>query len=183
MGRNGDRGGAWLITLWTYGGKPIFSEPGAAALFCRILGSLRHRIGFRLRAYVVLPDRVRLILGAEDDDPRSVQIVAQRLKSRFAREANHRSGRLGLVWQDADHRMALPTAADVARRVAFLHHAPVLARLVRHPREWRYSSFRAWEGEERPPVPVDLPGESRALLGEKRAFPGARAAGHSRRVT
>ncbi|HKN48091.1 MAG TPA: hypothetical protein VJ144_08980 [Candidatus Polarisedimenticolia bacterium] len=177
MGRNCDRGGAWLITLWTYGGKRIFAEPGAAALFCKILGSLRHRIGFRLRAYVVMPDRVRLILAAEDDDPRSVQVVAQRLKSRFAREANHRSGRLGLVWQDADHRMALPTAADVARRVEFLHHAPVLARLVRHPREWRYSSFRAWEGEGRAPVPIDVPGERRAALGARPA------GGHPRRVT
>ncbi len=168
---DGDHARAWLITFWTYAGKAIFTEAAASCLFCRVLGSLRHRLGFRLRAYVVLPDRVRLIIAAEDDDPRSVQIVVHRLKSRFAREANHRSGRLGLVWQDADQLTSLPTAGDVARRADYLHHAPVLSRLVRHPVEWRYSSYRAWAGEGRGPVPVDLPGEERAVAPRRASRP------------
>src|SRR5207245_3917828 len=148
---------SYLITLWTYGGRPLFADPETAALFCRILGGLRHRLGFRLPAYVVLPDRVRFIIAANDDDPRWVQVIVQRLKSRFAREANDRRGRAGLVWQDADQRVPLPSEDDVARRADFLHRSPVMARLARHPGEWRYSSFRAWTGEGRTPVPVDLP--------------------------
>lgn len=161
MGRNGDHDRGWLITLWAYAGKKLFADAGSAILFCRVLGSLRHRLGFRLRAYVVLPDRVRLIIAAEDDDPRSIQVVVHRLKSRFAREVNHRAGRLGLVWQDADQLTCLPTAADVARRAEFLHNAPVHWRLARHAAEWRYSSFHAWTGAGRGPVAVDLPGEAR----------------------
>jgi putative transposase len=154
---HGRDGTVYLVTLWTYGGRPIFADPAAAGLFCRILASLRHRLGFRLHAYVVLPDRVRLILGANDGDPRWVQVIVQRLKSRFAREANVRAGRLGLVWQDAEQRVPLETAAEVARRAEFLHRNPVMARLASHPGEWRYSSFRAWSGQGRTPAPVDLP--------------------------
>jgi putative transposase len=150
-------GTAYLLTFWTYGGAPILADPARAALFCRVLGSLRHRLGFRLHAYVVLPDRVRLIVGARDDDPRWVQMVAQRLKSRFAREVNARSGRLGLIWQDADQRLPLRDPDDLARRAEFLHRSPVMARLARHPGDWRFSSFRAWAGEARTPAPVDLP--------------------------
>jgi putative transposase len=168
MGGNGARDTSYLVTLWTYGGRPIFADPQTAGLFCRILGSLRHRLGFRLRAYVVLPDRVRLILAASDDDPRWVQMIAQRLKSRFARELNHRAGRMGLVWQDADQRASLATPEDVALRADFLHRAPVMARLARDPGAWRFSSFRAWSGTGRAPVPVDLP--------------EARSSAHSRRV-
>jgi len=153
----GERAQTYLVTLWTYGTQPTFADPVKAALFCRVLGSLRHRLGFRLHAYVVLPDRVRLILSAGDEDPRWVQVAVQRLKSRFARELNARSGRLGLVWQDADQRLPLRGPEDVQRRADFLHRNPVMAGLARRPGDWRYSSFRAWTGEGRTPAPVDLP--------------------------
>ena len=157
MQAHGENGTAYLLTFWTYGGAPIFADPVRAALFCRVLASLRHRLGFRLHAYVVLPDRVRLIVGARDGDARWAQIVAQRLKSRFAREVNARSGRLGLVWQDADQRLPLRDRDDLGRRAEFLHHCPVIARLALTPGEWRFSSFRAWAGVGRTPAPVDLP--------------------------
>src|SRR6266545_2895988 len=54
---------AYLVTLWTYGIEPLFADPVRAALFFHVLGGQRRRLGFRLHAYVVLPDRVRLILG------------------------------------------------------------------------------------------------------------------------
>ncbi len=152
---------AYLVTLWTYGIEPLFADPARAALFFHVLGGLRHRLGFRLHAYVVLPDRVRLILGVPGADMRSVRLSVQRLKSRFAREVNARSGRLGLVWQDADQTLPLRSADDVRRRADFLHHNPVMAGLARAPGEWRWSSYRAWAGHGRTPLPVDLPaGES-----------------------
>ena len=157
MERDNGRDTSYLVTLWTYGGKPIFSETSNAALFCRALAALRQRLGFRLRAYVILPDRVRLIVSAAGDDPLGIQVVVQRLKSRFARELNHRRGRLGLVWQDAEQRMPLRSEEDVAHRAEFMHRTPVMARLVRHPGEWRLSSYRAWAGTGKAPVPVDLP--------------------------
>jgi REP element-mobilizing transposase RayT len=148
---------SYLVTLWTYRNRPLFSDPAVAGLFCRVLGDLRLRLGFRLHAYVLLPDRVRIIVGGNDDDPRSVQVIVQRLKSRFAREANDRSGRLGLVWEDADQRVALVRGAEIARRADGLHRSPAWARLVPHPAQWRWSSYRDWSGLGHSPLPVDLP--------------------------
>ena len=171
MQAHGEDGSAYLLTFWTYGGAPIFADPLRAALFCRVLGSLRQRLGFRLHAYVILPDRVRLIVGARDPDARWVRIVAQRLKSRFAREVNARSGRLGLVWQDADQRLPLRDRDDLGRRAEFLHRCPVIARLALTPGDWRYSSFRAWAGEGRTPAPVDLPEAARPAAPARRPEP------------
>jgi len=148
---------AYLVTLWTYGIEPLFADHSRAALFFHVLGGLRQRLGFRLYAYVVLPDRVRLILGAQGADMRSVRLTVQRLKSRFAREVNARSGRLGLVWQDADQTLPLVGADDVKRRADFLHQNPVMAGLARKPGDWRWSSYRAWAGHGRTPLSVDLP--------------------------
>jgi len=147
---------AFLVTLWTYGIEPLFADHARAALFFHVLGGLRQRLGFRLHAYVLLPDRVRLILGAPGADMRSVRMTVQRLKSRFAREVNVRSGRRGLVWQDADQTLPLVGADDVRRRADFLHHNPVIAGLALTPGDWRWSSYRAWAGHGRTPLPVDL---------------------------
>lgn len=161
MGRK-EHSQVFLVTLWTYGARPTFADPAAAALFCRVLGQLRQRLGFRVHAYVVLPDRARLILGASDSDPRWVRMAVQRLKSRFAREWNSRSGRLGLVWQDADQRSPLGGVDDIRRRADLLHRNPVLSGLAGRPEAWRYSSYRAWNGGGRTPAPVDLPGGRQA---------------------
>ncbi len=146
----------YLVTLWTYGLEPLFADPVRTALFLHVLGGLRQKLGFRLHAYVVLPDRVRLILGTPGADMRAVRLSVQRLKSRFAREVNARSGRSGLVWQDADQTLPLANADEVRRRIDFLHHNPVMAGLARNPSEWRWSSYRAWAGHGRTPIAVDL---------------------------
>jgi REP-associated tyrosine transposase len=151
----------FLVTLWTYGIEPLFADSARTALFLRVLGGLRQKLGFQLHAYVVLPDRVRLVLGASGGDARAVRLTVQRLKSRFAREVNTRTGRLGLVWQDADQTLPLLSALDVRRRVDFVHNNPVLAGLVRDPAEWRWSSYRAWAGRGRIPLAVDrLPADA-----------------------
>ena len=148
---------AYLLTLWTYQERPVLADADAARLFCRVLGHLRRRLAFHLHAFVVLPDRVRLIVATPDGDPRSVQVVVSRLKSRFAREWNTRRGRLGLVWQDADQMAALQGLDQIARRADLLHRSPVMAGLVRRPREWPWSSARPWAGAGRAPATVDLP--------------------------
>ncbi len=148
---------AYQVTFSTYGGRPILAKASRAALFCMVLGHLRRRLGFALHAYVLLPDRVRLILGALDDDPRSVRFVVQQLKSRFAREVNSRRGRSGLVWQDGIELIRLASPDHIVRRAVLLHRNPILARLTTEARAWRWSSYRGWSGEGRPPVGVDLP--------------------------
>ena len=148
----------YLVTLWTYGGRALFTDAATAMLFCRVLTHLRRRLGFRVHAFVLLPDRARMILGSADRDPGWIQPAVRRLKQRFAREYNVRAGRLGLVWQDAEQRLPLAGPEDVARRADLLHRLPILAGLAGKPDQWRFSSARAWSGTGPTPVPVDPPG-------------------------
>ena len=157
MRAHGPNGAVYLITMRTHGGRALFAQASGAALFCTVLRRLKRRLGFRLHAFVLLPDRVRLLLGLGDRDPRSVRMVVQQLKSRFAREANARAGRLDRLWQDEDQRSEIPPQ-DISRRADYIHRSPLMARLARAPGEWRWSSYRAWAGEGPAPVPIDLPG-------------------------
>lgn len=148
---------AFQIGFSTYGGRPTLADTGSAALFCRVLGHLRRRLGFSLHAYVLLPDRVRMILGSLDDDPRGARLIAQQVRSRFAREVNVRRGRPGLVWQDGIEVVRLASARHVIRHAHLLHRAPIITRLAAEPGDWRWSSYRGWSGDGQPPVGVDLP--------------------------
>lgn len=148
---------AYQVGFSTYGGRPILADTSRAALFCKVLGHLRRRLGFSLHAYVLLPDSVRLILGALDDDPRSVRLITQQLKSRFAREVNVQRGRPGLVWRDGVDVVRLASPRHVIRHAHLLHRAPIFTRLTTEPGGWRWSSYRGWSGEGHPPVGIDLP--------------------------
>lgn len=148
---------AYQVAFSTYGGRPILADAKRAALFCRVLGHLRRRLGFLLHAYVLLPDTVRMILGALDDDPRGALLITQQLRSRFARELNVRRGRPGLVWRDGIEVIRLASSRHVVRHAHLLHRAPIITRLATEPSDWRWSSYRGWSGEGHPPVGIDFP--------------------------
>jgi hypothetical protein len=152
------RGGriAWLVALQTFGGRPTLA--GAhAALFCRVLASLHRRVDFRLHAFVVLPDRARLIVALADGEARSVEALVQRLRSRFSRELREKARWPGQVFRDQTPMLSIAGHDALERRAEFLHRLPVLMGLAAEPRDWRWSSVRGWEGGGRPPAPVDRP--------------------------
>jgi hypothetical protein len=153
---------AWLVALQTYGNRPSLAGTHAA-LFCRVLSSLHRRVDFRLHAFVVLPDRARLIVALSDGEARSVEALVHRLRSRFGRELRDRARFSGRVFRDGIPMLPIASREAIERRAEFLHRLPVLMGLAAQPRDWRWSSVRAWEGGGRPPAPVDRP--DRALPG------------------
>ncbi|HZN02274.1 MAG TPA: hypothetical protein VFD06_01680 [Candidatus Polarisedimenticolia bacterium] len=156
-----DRDGAYLLSLSTYGHRPALAG-SHAGLFCRVLARLHRRLDFRLHAYVVLPDRARLIVATPDGRLGSIERLAQRLRSRFGRELQWRARWPGPVFRDGVVIVPVGHGVSMARRVEFLHRLPVLMGLAGEPGDWRWSSVRGWTGSGRPPAPVDLPRPSPA---------------------
>ena len=152
---------AYLLAFSTTGHRPALAGLHAA-LFCRVLARLHRRLDFRLYAFVVLPDRARLIVATGDGSRPSVERLAQRLRSRLGRELQWRARWPGPVFRDAAPVVAVGSGATMLRRVDFLHRLPVLMGLVSEPRDWRWSSVRGWSGSGRPPAPVDRPPQGSA---------------------
>jgi len=154
---------AWLVAFSTHGQRPALAG-SHAALFCRILARLHRRLDFRLYAFVVLPDRARLIVATPGGDAASIERLAQRLRSRLGRELQWRTRWPGPVLRDAVTVAVAGRGALLARRVDFLHRLPVLMGLVDDPCDWRWSSVRGWNGIGRAPAPLDGPGDGGSAM-------------------
>jgi hypothetical protein len=157
--------------LATFAQRPALAG-SHAAIFCRVLARLHRRLDFRLYAFVVLPDRARLIVATSDGTLDSVERLAQRLRSRLGRELEWRTRWPGPVLREATGVVPVGGGTALVRRVEFLHRLPVLMGLVEEPLEWRWSSYRSWRGIGRPPVPVDRPRLAAPGENPARAFNG-----------
>ena len=162
---------AWLVAFSTHGQRPALAG-SHAALFCRILARLHRRLDFRLYAFVVLPDRARLIVATPDGTAASIERLAQRLRSRLGRELQWRTRWPGPVLRDTVTVTVAGRGALLARRVDFLHRLPVLMGLVDEPCDWRWSSVRGWSGVGRSPAPLDRPRAARSDAGPGEALSG-----------
>src|SRR5271157_635441 len=94
---------------------------------------------YRLRAWVIMPNHVHVLLRPMTPVP----VITRWLKGSTARQANLILGRTGeSFWQDEsfDHRVRDEMELD--RIVCYVEHNPVSAGLARNPRDWAWSSAR-----------------------------------------
>ena len=94
---------------------------------------------YQLRAWVIMPNHVHLLLRPEA----SLPVITRWLKGSTARQANLILGRTGeAFWQDEsfDHRVRDEVELD--RIVRYVEHNPVSAGLAANPRDWPWSSAR-----------------------------------------
>ena len=91
---------------------------------------------YQLRAWVIMPNHVHLLLRPQTELP----VVTRWLKGSTARQSNLILGRTGeTFWQDEsfDHRRG---EEELERIVRYVKHNPVNAGLVMNPSDWQWSS-------------------------------------------
>jgi len=92
---------------------------------------------FRLHAYVVMANHVHVLLAPL----RSLAEITRLVKGATARHANNILGRTGVpFWQDESFDHWIRSAAEWNRIRDYIERNPVLAGLVRNPKDWPWSS-------------------------------------------
>jgi REP element-mobilizing transposase RayT len=92
---------------------------------------------YRLRAWVIMPNHVHVLLQPKTSMP----VITRWLKGSTARHANLILGRTGeAFWQDEsfDHRVR--DEAELDRIVRYVEYNPVSTGLAANPRAWAWSS-------------------------------------------
>ncbi len=121
--------------------RPIFDTPEPRDTFCKILDETQEKYHFNLYGYVVMPTHIHLLLSEPQDRPLSTAI--QVIKQRFARTRIEQE-----VWELRYYDFNVFTARKRIEKIEYMHNNPVTAGLVATPRDWLWSSYRAYVGLE-----------------------------------
>ena len=163
------RGHLHFITCSCDRRRPLLGSVHARDLFLRILGEVRARYRFALVGFVVMPEHFHLLMGEpEVGNPSKVmQVLKQRVsRSMRRRRRRPRSGQLRLwpegeagdtkrFWQPRFYDFNVWSRKKRNEKLHCMHMNPVKRKLVRHPKQWPWSSYLFYANGEQGRVPID----------------------------
>ncbi len=158
---------ARFLTFSTYTRLPLFQIDTIRGLFAGHLARARDRDGFRLLAWVVMPEHIHLIIW-QGESPITRSLLA--LKSGFAREVLGRwreldapvlarltdaQGRQRFWQRGGGYDRNIRDEDELREKITYIHNNPVKRGLVGRPTDWAWSSARWYDGDRDGPVPID----------------------------
>ena len=147
MKRHYGQGDLHFVTFRCYRRRPLLGTARARDRFVKILNEVRHRHGFRLVGYVVMPEHVHLLMSEPERGNPSLAI--QSLKQRSSRAIRHGEPQF---WQYRFYDFNVWSARKRIEKLRYMHRNPVTRVLVTAPEEWRWSSYRWYAFAEPGPV-------------------------------
>ena len=166
--RYDEPGQVHCLTFSCFRRQPLFRGQRAPAWFCEVLDAARRKEPFDLWAWVIMPEHVHVVLWPHPGSRigRVLRFLKRPLTDRaivWVRAnapdflprlaATHADGTVSHhFWQaGGGYDRNLRSVSEVHEKITYIHHNPVHRGLVDHPRDWPWSSWRAWhEGVEEP---------------------------------
>ena len=147
------------ITCSCYKRLALFQNDSIKDRFVQHLRMTQEDYGFRLYAWVLMPEHFHLLLRPADPNDTMTPIV-RRLKAGFAKRVIDRWRELNApilpritdasdavrFWQrGGGYDRNLYSESELMEKIAYVHRNPVKRGLVAAPSEWAWSSARAYE--------------------------------------
>jgi len=164
------KGDLHFITFSCYRRLPLLKTARARDLFVKELGKVRDEMGFHLLGYVVMPEHVHLLMSEPKAGTPSTAL--HKLKLRVARKLRARRravhpGQLRLpfaetgeplraFWQARFYDFNVYSEGKKKEKLNYMHANPVIRGLVKHPQDWRWSSWGFYYGGEKGLVSIDV---------------------------
>jgi len=154
------KGDLHFITFSCYRRLPLLKTARARDIFVKELGRVREEMGFHLLGYVVMPEHVHLLMSEPKRGTPSN--VLQKLKLRVSRKLRKRgrpafAGQMRLpfaetgeplraFWQARFYDFNVYSKGKKREKLNYMHANPVIRGLVKHPRDWAWSSWGFYYG-------------------------------------
>jgi len=148
-------GHAHLVSLWGHSGQRVFLDDVDRKQFLAALreSSLQHKVA--ILAYVLLDDRVHLVLVPEQ--AAALGAVMQGLGRRYGAGFNRRHGRHGSLWDGRYRAAVMQPGETVLQAMVFIDGMVVSRGLAEQPQDHGWSSARHHLGEWRDGLTSDGP--------------------------
>jgi len=164
------RGHLHFLTFSCYRRLPLLKTARARHLFVRELARVRAKYEFLLVGYVVMPEHVHLLISEpKKGTPSTVlQMLKQRVlqKSRRKRRSvSPKQLRLAFpeqaesprsFWQARFYDFNVHSAKKRREMLDYMHSNPVTRGLVRHPKDWSWSSWAFYTKGEAGLIGIDI---------------------------
>jgi putative transposase len=119
----------------------IFFAPGDYASYRDWLAAAAAEYGLQVHAYVLMTNHVHLLATPTRAD--SLPLVMQSLGRRYVRHVNAAYRRSGTLWEGRYRAAPIDSEAYFLDCCRYIELNPVRARMTAHPRDYRWSSYRA----------------------------------------
>ena len=163
------RGDLHFVTFSCYRRLPLLGTRRARNRFVKILDQVRARHGFRLIGCVVMPEHVHLLLTepSKGNPSKVLQVLKQKVSAAL-RKGRRKTppNQLPLqfpgtstdkkhFWQRRFYDFNVWSEKKLWEKLNYMHRNPVERKLVRHPKEWPWSSWSHYEKREEGLLRID----------------------------
>lgn len=168
------RGDLHFVTFSCYRRRQYLGTARARDRFIRILGEERERYEFRLFGYLVMPEHVHLLMSEpERGNPSKVlQALKQKVSRALRRKPKRNVAQLAFAfgaeaekarafWQRRFYDFNVWSAKKVFEKLEYMHENPVKRGLVRHAKDWPWSSWSHYAKRGRGLMEIDSLTEKR----------------------
>jgi putative transposase len=141
--------------------SPCFFKEGDYYRYLGELGQLSRAQGVAIHAYVLMTNHVHLLATAQHEDgiPQLMKFLGQR----YVQYVNRKHERSGSLWEGRFRSCLVDTESYLLTCHRYIETNPVRAGMVRHPADYRWSSYRA--NAEGWPDPLLSPHDVVKMLG------------------
>jgi len=133
-------GAPHLVTQRGNRGQKVFFSDSDYGLYLELLAEGAAGARTAVWAYALLPDRVHLLLVPSDED--GLRAALGESHRRYTRAINDRKNWRGFLWQGRFASFPMDEG-HVLACTKFIEWSPVLRKVAKRPRDYRWSSARA----------------------------------------
>lgn len=158
-----------FLTFSCHHRLPLLDDDNIKRFVVESLELAQDGFGFRLHAWVIMPDHMHLVLTPRLPE-KPVPPILQAMKPRVAKralalmEANDsmflsritdKNGRRRFWLKGGGYDRNIRDEAEYVEKVNYVHENPVRRGLVKSPADWAWSSARVYAGMESTGPPID----------------------------
>lgn len=129
----------YFITTVTKNRVEIFNDKLACQLFTTYLIYYKFKCCYNIKAFVIMPDHIHLILQPLGED--NISDIMKKLKASFSITYNKLTKSQGAIWQKGFYEKAIRDAKALNEVTEYIHYNPVRKKLVIEPKRYKFSSY------------------------------------------
>ncbi len=136
-------GQSHFVTFTCYRRHPHLKAPEACAAFVAALERARVRHQFRVYGFVVMPERVHLLISEPERGTVATAIQSLKVSSSMRTAEDRACGeRRSPLWQKRYYDRNIRDYDEFVEKLRYIHRNPVNRELAANAEDWKWSSFR-----------------------------------------